>query len=268
MTEGHESAEQAIAVFGAYGHTAGFVAAELRRRGWAPILSGRDAARLRAAGLAHPGSEVRVATIDDPSSLDHALAGAAAVIYCAGPFADTANPTRGTRLTGERRAGRRVVFSRGRLEVRSGDEPPPTGTWEFPAPFGLQDVVGELSTADLVTISHHLHVQEIRACLNVAPISDLSDPDTPGPSAADDSGRSSQTFLVDVIARNGDEQRRTSARGRDIYASTAPIVVEAAERIVRGEITRTGVGAAGELFDAADVLAALSEHHLSVEAQA
>jgi NAD(P)H-binding len=341
---GEPTRNGAIAVFGAYGHTAGFVVAELRRRGWAPILSGRDAVRLR--GLEQPGAEVRVASVDDPGSLDRALAGAAAVINCAGPFGDTApavidaalrarihyldvaaeslvtmstferyadrardagivvapsmaffgalgdllataaaagtwssaddisiaialdswHPTRGTRLTGERRAGRRVVFTQGRLEVRSGDEPPPTGEWEFPAPFGSQDVVGELSTADAVTISRHLQVREIHAWMNVAPIRELSDPDTPAPVAADGSGRSPQTFLVDVIVRRGDEQRRVSARGRDIYAITAPIVVEAAERIVAGEIRRTGVGAAGELFDAGDFLAALSEH-LSVETQ-
>ena len=35
---------------------------------------------------------VRPATVDDPDSLDRALAGAAAVINCAGPFAVTAGP--------------------------------------------------------------------------------------------------------------------------------------------------------------------------------
>jgi len=35
---------------------------------------------------------VRVATVDDPASLDRALSGAVAVINCAGPFIDTAAP--------------------------------------------------------------------------------------------------------------------------------------------------------------------------------
>jgi hypothetical protein len=39
-----------------------------------------------------PGVVVRAAAVDDPSSLDRALAGAAAVINCAGPFAVTAGP--------------------------------------------------------------------------------------------------------------------------------------------------------------------------------
>src|SRR5438034_8614262 len=80
-----------IVVFGASGHTGRFVVAELRRRGWMPILSGRDPAKLNALGALH-GLPVRPASIDDPASLDRALAGAAAVINCAGPFLDTATP--------------------------------------------------------------------------------------------------------------------------------------------------------------------------------
>src|SRR5690606_26838257 len=84
--------QHAVTVFGAYGHTGRFVAAELRRRGWSVILSGRDAERLAGLPAAHPGLEVRAATVNDPASLDRALAGAAAVINCAGPFLDTATP--------------------------------------------------------------------------------------------------------------------------------------------------------------------------------
>ncbi|MDT7805208.1 MAG: hypothetical protein QOI78_8641, partial [Actinomycetota bacterium] len=72
-----------VLVYGAYGHTGRFVVAELRERGFEPILSGRDAARL-------PGG--RVASVDDPAALDHALEGVAAVINTAGPFAETAAP--------------------------------------------------------------------------------------------------------------------------------------------------------------------------------
>src|SRR5947199_8500843 len=79
-----------VTVFGAYGHTGRFVVSELRKRGFTPILSGRDAAKLKAAGKAHPGSEVRVATVNDSASLDRAMSGAVAVINCAGPFIDTA----------------------------------------------------------------------------------------------------------------------------------------------------------------------------------
>src|SRR5262249_42060695 len=81
-----------VTVFGAYGHTGRFVVAELLRRGWTPILAGRDVAKLRAAGAAHHGLEVRVASVDDAASIDCAIAGARAVINCAGPFMDTATP--------------------------------------------------------------------------------------------------------------------------------------------------------------------------------
>jgi short subunit dehydrogenase-like uncharacterized protein len=86
------SANRTVLVFGAYGHTGRFVVAELRKRGLTPILSGRDAAKLHAIGTTHPELTIRVAAVDDPTSLDRALDGAAVVINCAGPFLDTATP--------------------------------------------------------------------------------------------------------------------------------------------------------------------------------
>jgi short subunit dehydrogenase-like uncharacterized protein len=340
-----EHAKPVVAVFGAYGHTARFVTAELLQRGWTPVLSGRDAVKLEAAAAAHPGVESRTASVEDPASLDRAIAGAAAVINCAGPFGDTApplieaalragihylditgetlvaistfdayrddprvqqagivvaptmafygalgdllatvaigdwpsadevsvavaldnwHPTRGTLLAGQRRAGRRVVFSDHRLQVLAGDEPPPTGTWTFPDPFGTQEVVGQFSTTDVVTISRHLDTARINAFLNTTPLADLSDPDTKGPQAADASGRSAQVFLVEVVVRRGDQQRRAAARGRDIYAITAPIVVEAAERILAGRGRAGGVVTAGEVFDTEDFLRSLPLDGLSL----
>lgn len=329
-----------VTVFGAYGHTGRFVVSELRKRGWTPILSGRDASKLNAIAEAYPGSEVRVASVDDPASLDGAMAGAAAVINCAGPFIDTVvpvidaalrsgvhyldvaaeqaavltvferfadaardaavviapamafygalgdllataamgdwaaadeiciaialdswQPTRGTRLTGQRNPGPRFVFSNHKLERA---DPPPARRWNFPAPFGPQEVVG-LSLAETITISRHLRTPKILTYMNLAPLTDLRNPDTPAPTAADESGRSSQVFLVDVIVRRGSAERRAVARGRDIYAITAPIVVEAAERIVDGRSKVAGVVAAGGVFDAQDFLEALAPEHLSLE---
>ena len=329
-----------VTVFGAYGHTGGFVVSELRKRGFTPILSGRDAAKLKAAGKAHPGSEVRVATVNDSASLDRALSGAVAVINCAGPFIDTAGPvidavlrasihyldvaaeqaavlavferfasaardagvvvapamgfygglgdllataamgewdavdeiciaialdswkpTRGTRLTGQRNPGQHFVFSNNRLERA---DPPPPRKWNFPAPFGEQEVVG-LSLSETITISRHLQTPEIRAYINLAPITDIRDPNTPAPTAADESGRSSQIFVMEAIARRGSAERLAMVRGRDIYAITAPIVVEATHRVVNGLARRTGVVAAGEAFAAQAFLMSLSPTHLSFE---
>lgn len=231
------TSNQTVTVFGAYGHTGRFVVSELRRRGWTVIISGRDSEKLDAFGDAHPELEVRVASIDDPASLDRAISGAAAVINCACPFLDTAtpvieaalrarlhylditaeqsaaldaferfndaardagvvivpalgfygglgdllataamgdwpdadeiclavaldswHPTLGTRLTGKRNAGRRFVFSNKRLQFLA--DPPPTRSWNFPPPFGTQDVVS-LPLTEIITISRHLQTAEI-----------------------------------------------------------------------------------------------------------
>lgn len=328
-----------VAVFGASGHTGRFVVAELQRRGLRPRLVGRDALRLRAVAAAD--ADVRVATTEDPASLDRALAGAAAVINCAGPFLDTApavldaalragihyldvtaeqgaalaafercdaaarqagvvvlpamafygglpdllataatadwagadaietaialdswRPTLGTRLTGRRNTARRLVVSGSRLVPLA--DPPPRRRWAFAAPFGEQDVVA-LPFSEIATMSRHLAAPEIHTYLNLAPLADLRDPATPPPEAADPSGRSGQTFLVEVVARRSGEERRAVARGRDIYAVTAPLVVEAAARILAGTARGSGALAPGAAFDARDFLAALGTAGLAVD---
>jgi hypothetical protein len=183
---------------------------------------------------------------------------------CVAYALDSWKPTPGTRLTGQRNTGRRFVFSNNKLEFVA--DPPPKRMWEFPPPIGAQEVVS-LCLSEIITISRHLLAPEVHAFINLQPIRDLHDPDTPAPTAADESGRSLQTFMVDVIAQRGGENRRVVARGRDIYAITAPIVVEAAQRVVTGLAKRTGVAAAGEIFDARDFLESLSPAHLSLEIQ-
>src|SRR5579859_3434992 len=83
---------QKVAVYGAYGHTGRFVVAELLARGFTPIAIGRSSEKLKSLAERHPGLEIRVATVEDPASLDRAFDGAAAVINCAGPFASTVAP--------------------------------------------------------------------------------------------------------------------------------------------------------------------------------
>jgi hypothetical protein len=323
----------AVAVFGAYGHTGRFVTAELRDRGYVPLLSGRDAAKLQALGA----SGLRPASVDDPASLDRALDGAAAVINCAGPFAVTAapvieaalragipyvdvaaeieanldtftqfadtdglvvpamafygglgdllattamgdwttadevhvayglsswHPTAGTlaagRVSRERRNGQHVRYTNGKLEYH--DDKPQTLEWPFPAPTGPRTVVGEFTMADAVTIPSHLSIPEVRMYMTADAVKDLSAPDASAPVAVDEEGRSAQTFLVDVIVRSGDMERRASARGQDIYAVTAPLAVEAVHRILTGQTKATGVASAGKIFDAPDFLSALSAH--------
>lgn len=351
MTTGQAAAGQAtagqaagrtVAVFGAYGHTGRFVVARLLERGFVPVLSGRDPRKLAEFAAGHPGAEVRPASVDDPASLDRALAGAAAVVNCAGPFATTGapvteaalragipyvdvaaeieanadtfarfadraraagtvvvpamaffgglgdllataamddwdgadeahvayglngwHPTEGTRAAGavsrERRDGRRVRYTGGRLEYR--EDALPRLDWDFPAPLGRRAVLGEFTMADVVTLPSHLAVPEVCTYMTVEAAGELADPTTPPPAAVDADGRSDQTFLVDVLVRSGDRERRAVATGRDIYAVTAPLAVEAVERILTGRTTGVvGVASAGGLFDAADFLRSLAPH--------
>jgi len=166
---------------------------------------------------------------------------------------DSWKPTQGTRLTGARNPGKRFIFSNNTLQRA---DAPLGRRWDFPAPFGEQEVVS-LSMAETITISHHLKTPEIRVFMNLAPLTDLRNPDTPPPTPADASGRSAQIFLMDVIVRRGDDYRRVVAKGQDIYAITAPIVAEATERVINGQARTLGVGGAGEVFDAFDFLRSL-----------
>ncbi|WP_329276329.1 saccharopine dehydrogenase family protein [Streptomyces sp. NBC_00691] len=330
-----------VAVFGAYGHTGRFVVAELLARGYVPVAIGRDAAKLRALAGSRPELDTRPASVDDPASLDRALAGTAAVINCAGPFAVTGapvieaalragipyvdvaaeieanldtferftdraraagtvivpamafygglgdllataamddwtsadeahiayglsswHPTAGTLAAGkvsrERRDGRHVRFTEGRLEYH--DDEFTVQEWPFPAPMGPRPVIGEFTMADVVTVPSHLKVPEVRTYMAVEAAQDLSAPDASAPAAVDERGRSDQTFLVDVVVRSGDAERRAVAVGQDIYAVTAPLAVEAVKRILTGRTRTTGVASAGEIFDAPDFLRALAPH--------
>ncbi|WFE57905.1 hypothetical protein [Micromonospora sp. WMMD712] len=83
----------------------------------------------------------------------------------------------------------------------------------------------------------------------------------------DERGRSAQTFTVDVVVRAGTIGRRVVAQGQDIYAVSAPLVVEAVDRVLTGRTRVTGVASAGRIFDAPDFLRALAAH-LMVETPA
>ncbi len=168
---------------------------------------------------------------------------------------DSWHPTDGTRATGRRNTAPRLTIAGGAL--RPVADPAPTVVWPFAEPFGAQAMV-ELPFTEAVLIGRHLHVGELHTYLNTAPLRDLRDGATPPPVAADASGRSAQRFRVEAEVRLGGAVRRAAARGRDIYAVTAPLVVEAVARVLRDAPPRGGVFAPGAHFDAADFLAALA----------
>lgn len=166
-------------------------------------------------------------------------------------------PTVGTRATGARNTATRLVIRDGALTALA--SPAPTSTWSYPAPLGNQSVV-QLPFSEVITIDRHLDIGELRSYLNTAPLDDLRDEATPPPPAVDQHGRSAQQFVVDVVVRRGSDTRRISAAGRDIYAVTAPIVVEGTLRLLDGSYRGPGAVAPGEAFDAAAVLAALERN--------
>jgi hypothetical protein len=173
---------------------------------------------------------------------------------------DSWRPTQGTRITGQRNTARRLVIEDGKFAPLA--QPAPQTFWDFPEPFGRQDV-SEVPFSEVPVIARHLRVARLRTYLNNAPLRDLRDSTTPPPIAADERGRSAQIFLVDVAVRKGSRVRRAMAQGQDIYAFTAPLVVEAIERILDGRTSSNGALAPGETFDAADFLRVLAPEYLT-----
>ncbi|MFC5906692.1 saccharopine dehydrogenase NADP-binding domain-containing protein [Streptacidiphilus monticola] len=184
---------------------------------------------------------------------------------------DSWHPTAGTRAAGavsrERRGGRRVRYTKGQLEYH--DDSLPVLDWAFPEPLGLRPVLGEFTMADVVTVPSHLAIPEVVTYMTAEAARDLSAPDTPAPApapelpsgTADGPAPSSQTFVVDVrVRRSGEPERRVLAAGQDIYAVSAPLAVEAVDRILSGRARGTGVLSAGETFDPSDFLGALAPH--------
>ncbi|KOV82392.1 saccharopine dehydrogenase [Nocardia sp. NRRL S-836] len=159
-------------------------------------------------------------------------------------------PTPGTLAAGavsrDRRGGRRVRFHDGRLEYH--DTPPPVLTWEFPS--GPREVIGEFSMADVVTVPSHLAIPSVTSYMSVTAARGL---------AAAGAREEPETFEVDVVVRRGGEERRACVAGRDIYAVSAPLAVEAVQRLLTGRFRVTGVASAGAMFDAADFLQSLSD---------
>jgi hypothetical protein len=137
------------------------------------------------------------------------------------------HPTAGTRRTGERNTARRVIVS-------------------------------SVPLSEIITISKHITATRIESFLNEAPLQDLEKAETPPPTSVEASGRSSQTFVVDVSVTVDGVLKRIAAFGRDIYAVSAPLVVEACMRVLSQSDRQGGTFAAAELFDPQEFLSALS----------
>jgi hypothetical protein len=90
-----------------------------------------------------------------------------------------------------------VRFTKGGLEYH--EDKPSVEDWRFPEPLGQRRVIAEFTMADVVTVPSHLLVPEVRTYMTVEAAGDLFSELTPPPKPADSSGRSDQTFVVDVV---------------------------------------------------------------------
>lgn len=170
-------------------------------------------------------------------------------------------PTVGTRKTGERNKVPRVVVKDGSLAPLTPSAE--VSDWAFSPPLRTQTMV-ELPFSEIITLAHHLRAGTIRSLLSRSALNDIRDATTPPPTAADESGRSAQRFeLVVRLAQNG-VTRTGGVRGRDIYAVTAPIVIEAAERLLAPAYRHSGALALAEAFDPVELLRALHGRALDV----
>jgi len=70
------------------------------------------------------------------------------------------------------------------------------------------------------------------------------------------------------VALRGAQTRRAVVQGQDISAVTAPLVVEAAQRLIRWPQRLRGLVTASDLGPAHDFLRALSPLHLQVVTEA
>lgn len=173
---------------------------------------------------------------------------------------DSWHPTKGTRLTGQRNHYQRFVFENGELQPLKAGEPI---KWDFPNPIDTKEMIA-VPFSEIITISKHLNVKNINTYISLNSIQDIRNTETPEPKPTDEKNRSSQLFCMEVVALNGNKKRKIFAEGRDIYAATAPLVVEAIKRIIAGNIKNIGVTTLGEIFDAADFLKSLNVDDITI----
>lgn len=170
-------------------------------------------------------------------------------------------PTAGTRKTGARNQVPRLVVENGGFAPL---KPSAEGLdWAFSPPLGRQSMV-ELPFSEIITLAHHLKAGEIHGLINRSALEDIHDAATPPPTAVDDRGRSAQRFELVVRLVQDGMTRMAGVRGQDIYAVTAPIVIEAALRLLAPSYGRSGALSLAEAVDPVDLLRAMHERALEV----
>lgn len=170
------------------------------------------------------------------------------------------HPTKGTRLTGERNHYQRFEFTNSRLQpLEVGN----SVSWGFPKPIDTKEMIA-VPLTEIVTISKHLPVKNIKTYISKNSIDDIRSGDTPEPKPVDKKNRSSQYFCMQVVATANKKSKTIIAQGQDIYAVTAPLVVETVKRILNGSFKTNGVTTLGQTFDASNFLKSLSFDDINI----
>ena len=175
---------------------------------------------------------------------------------------DSWHQTRGTRITGEKNTSQRMVVAEGALVPLS--VPRSQREWAFDGRLGNQAMV-EVPFSEIVLITRHVKMAELHTWLNRVALDDIQSSTTPTPKPADETGLSSQRFVVDVVATRDGSTRRMIAQGRDIYAFSAVLACEGVERLLEGNFSCAGAQPPGIIFQAQELLAALVPNHLTFE---
>lgn len=164
-------------------------------------------------------------------------------------------PTPGTRLTGQKNTFQRMIIRGGALVPVP--TPSPAGRWTFPEPLGEQPVTC-VALSEIVLIHRHLQVGAMTSYMNLQPLDDLHDANTPPPENANTGYPSSQRFVLDARVTVAGTVHRATATGRDIYAASAPLIVNACLALLDTQQPMHGVRCAGELFEPRAFLQAMS----------
>ena len=158
-------------------------------------------------------------------------------------------PTAGTLVTGgDLVRQQRVVFCDNEISVL----PPPDrrriAMFDYPEPVGRQPVIaGYAGCCEPITVPRHATTQEVQTFASVATFSDAAFTQR---QLSCDTEPGSDAFMVVVELQHPDAGRRRAwLKGTgDIYGVGALASVLGVERLVSGEVTKSGVLSPGEAF--------------------
>lgn len=198
-------------------------------------------------------------------------------------------PSRGTtrsRLASMRREW--LSYEDGELRSRRGW--PATEHFEFPAPLGRQRVM-VYPTPDAVTVPRHTEATRVKAYMTTVSLS----PKLLGPvlpvlatvagrllrtplrrlveaafsavwrTYGEDKMEDRTSFVIAVRIAGEGGTRNATVRGRGLYTITAPLMVEAATRLLADGAPRSGALAPAEAFEPKQMLDGLAAHGLEYE---